>query len=282
MSLVPRPVFLCLPAMGTPIGYYGPFLTALERTCDATVEPFEIRGQGESEADVRRGADFGYRELVEEDLPKRVEELSARYPDRPLYLIAHSLGAQVSVLASPRLQGRVAGLVLIAAGTAHFRAWPLGIRWRVWGFVEGVHLLSRVFPWYPGKFVGFGGDQPKRLMRDWTFNARTGRYHFHGSAQTTEERERELARVELPILSITIAEDPIAPEGAEAELLAHLPRSRVTRRTIDGVKSHKPWRRHFTWARAPEEIVEVIARWLQERAEAERDVVTRAPNDGAS
>ena len=257
--------------MGTPIGYYGPFLRELERALDAVVEPFEMRGQGASDENVRRGADFGYREFVEEDLPARVERLAATFPGRPLYLIAHSLGAQVSVLASPRFAGRVAGLILIAAGTAHFRAWPLRIRWRVWGFVEGVHLLSRVFPWYPGKFVGFGGDQPKRLMRDWTFNARTGRYHFDGSAQSTEPRERELSRVELPILSIAIDADPIAPAGAEAELLAHVPRSPVTRVTVGGVQSHTPWRRHFTWARQPEEIVEVVGRWLAEREARDRD-----------
>jgi hypothetical protein len=58
----------------------------------------------------------------------------------------------------------------------------------------------------------------------------------------------------------------VAPAGARESLLAMAPQAVVTRAELGGVREHRPWKRHFSWARAPYEVVEAIGAWLAGRA----------------
>ena len=127
---------------------------------------------------------------------------------------------------------------------------------------QAIRATASLLPWYPGLLLGFGGNQPRRFMRDWSFNAFTGRYRLEGSRRSPEELEREMRAVRSAVLSIAVREDPVAPPGAEAELLAKLPHARIERSAIDGITADRPWRRHFSWARAPGEASALIAAWL--------------------
>lgn len=256
------PLILGLPAMGVPASFYARFADALGAATGAVVEFADLPGQGERPERARDGADFGYREIVEEDLPDWVARRRAEHPGRPILLLGHSLGGQLALLASATLAARIDGLVLIAAGTAHWRVWPAGQRWRAWATVQVIRAVSALWPWYPGHLLGFGGDQPRRLMRDWGHNATTGRYQLGGSTRDVAEIERALHAVTLPVLLLGVRDDPVAPNGAREELIARLPCARVTRALIDGVRSDSPWRRHFSWARAPAEAVQAVAAWL--------------------
>lgn len=256
------PILLGLPAMGTPARYYEPFARRLAELCGGCVAWAELRGQGESRPRARDGADFGYREIVEHDIPLLAARLLRRHPTRPLVLVGHSLGGQLATLAAHQLGDRLAGLVLVAAGTAHHRAWPSGMRWRAALTVHGIRAAAALLPWYPGHRLGFGGEQPRRLMRDWSRNATTGRYRLEGSEI---DHEDAAGRLTLPVLSLAIRQDPFAPPGAVDELLAKLGRARIARRDLMGVARDAPVKRHFSWAREPAgEVAAVIARWLAE------------------
>ena len=162
------PVCLCLPAMGLAARYYRPFAEALAQATAGTVAVADLRGQGQSHLRARRGARFGYREIVEEDLPALLDALAGRFPYRPLFVVGHSLGGQLATLAAVHMLDRLSGLVLVAAGTAHYRVWPPANRWRMRLAVSGIRAAATLLPWYPGSLLGFGGDQPRRLMRDWS------------------------------------------------------------------------------------------------------------------
>jgi predicted alpha/beta hydrolase len=225
----------------------------------------DLRGQGTSTARARAGHDFGYREILELDLPAAIARLRKVLGPRPLYVVGHSLGGQLALFSAARPGPRPDGLVLIAAGTAYWRDWPAHQRRQArLGFVA-VRTAARLLPWYPGTRLGFGGDQPRRLMRDWGRVTREGRYAPEGSDFDYESAARTLA---LPVLSIGIGEDPIAPEGAREALLARVPRSAVARTGIQGVLEHTPWKRHFSWARRPEEAVDAVGNWLRSGAAA--------------
>src|SRR5262249_46281983 len=118
-----RPVLLMLPAMGVAASFYTPFVHTLEQACAATVLMLELPGQGASPLRASSGDDFGYREVVETFIPEAVQRAVAQHPGRPLILAGHSLGGQLALLAAAELKHVVKGLVLIAAGTAHWRAW---------------------------------------------------------------------------------------------------------------------------------------------------------------
>ena len=255
------PVVLGLPAMGAAARYYEPFAQALAAASGATVAFADLRGQGDSPYRARDGHDFGYREIVEDDLPALVDQLGARHPGRPLVLLGHSLGGQLAAMAAHQFADRLAGIALIAAGTAHFRSWPRGAaRLKARLAVAGIALAARLLPWYPGERLGFGGDQPKRLMRDWTLNATTGHYVFERSRLGHEWATSCLS---VPVLSLAVRDDPFAPFGAMEELIGKLASARVTRESMEGVREHPRARRHFSWARRPDEAVGHVAPWLQ-------------------
>ena len=257
-----RPVLLMLPAMGVAASFYTPFAHALEQACAATVLMLDLPGQGASSLRAASGDDFGYREVVETFIPEAVQRAVAQHPGRPLILAGHSLGGQLALLATAELKHVVHGLVLIAAGTAHWRVWPKASRWRAALAVHAIRFMASVLPWYPGERLGFGGNQPRRFMRDWSFNACRGGYRLEGSARSPAALARALVDVRLPVLALSLRDDPIAPPGALADLLANVPNAEVTRDAFDGVTSDAPWRRHFSWARQRTGVDERVAKWL--------------------
>jgi predicted alpha/beta hydrolase len=257
------PVVVCLPAMGAPAGYYGPFAEALASRGHATVVLLDLRGQGRSTARARRGDQFGYREILELDLPEAISALRRSYAGRKLYIAGHSLGGQLGLFCAARPEVRVDGLILIAAGTAHWRAWTGFDRAWMGLMMACIRLAARLLPWYPGTRLGFGGDQPRRLMRDWGRVTLRDLYAPEGSDFDYERAVRALA---LPVLAIGVREDPVAPPGAIEALLARLAGSPVTRLEIYGVRGHSRWKRHFSWARRPGEIVAPLGRWLRAQA----------------
>lgn len=257
------PGILFVPAMGVPARFYEPFLSRLlARGVAASACTLELPGQGAHPLRARRGDDYGYREVVEELIPGAVRHLEDAMPERPIVLIGHSLGAQLAVLASADLASRVERFVLIAAGTAHWRRWPQPHRLRAAATVHAIATAAAVLPWYPGARLGFGGDQSRRFMRDWSFNARSGRYRLSGSTTSPQELEQRLARAMPRVHLLGIDGDRVAPPGASEELISLLPQARISRQTIVGVAAHSPWRRHFSWARQASDLDDAVASQL--------------------
>ena len=85
----PAPLILGLPAMGVPAAFYARFADALAAATGAVVEFADLPGQGERPERARDGADFGYREIVEQELPAWVACRRAEHPGRPIVLLGH-------------------------------------------------------------------------------------------------------------------------------------------------------------------------------------------------
>jgi predicted alpha/beta hydrolase len=256
------PRVLFLPAMGVPASYYEPFLARLRLATGANVDCLDFPGQAGHPMRARRGDDYGYREIVEDLIPSAAASQAARAPAAPVVIVGHSLGGQLGLLALATLAPQVRALVLVASGTAHWRAWPISRRPRAALLVHAIAAASGLLPWYPGQRLGFGGDQSRRFMRDWSFNARHGRYRLEGSARTTQDIEAQLEAVRVRVHLLSIEGDPVAPPGASDELLRLLPNAAVTRHTVSAVSADPPWRRHFSWARQPSDVDSTLARCL--------------------
>jgi predicted alpha/beta hydrolase len=254
------PVFLFLAAMGVEARYYLPLVGCLAATFRAPVALADFRGQGEN---LRRNgpSEFGYREVLEFDLPAIVARLNRLYPDRPLYVVGHSIGGQFATLLASQHAERIRGLVLLASGTAHYRCWRGIQRWRYYAFIQLIRIVTMILGRYPGSRLGFGGDQPFRFMMDWLAHATTGRYEPIGSEVPYEAGLRS---VRLPVLSISVAGDAVAPAEAVDELLRKLAIADIRRISVPGIQRHDTWKRHFSWAREPEEMVSTIRDWIGE------------------
>ncbi|AZM57560.1 alpha/beta hydrolase [Streptomyces sp. WAC 01529] len=262
----PAPAVLILPAMGTPARFYRRFARQLHGE-GLTVLTADLRGQGEATprggARARGAGDHGYRTIVEEDLPAVLAAVRAELgPEPPLHLLGHSLGGQLALVhaalgAASGLGPGVDGVVLVASGSVWFRAYgPL----RGPALLLGELLIgatSTVLGRWPGTRLGFGGDQPKGVMRDWARQGRTGRYTAKGSIL---DYETALAALELPVLAVTVERDTFAPAAALDHLLGKVPRARLTRRHYTEREAGGRLD-HFAWTRAGGALAKQVAAW---------------------
>ncbi|MCX2864930.1 hypothetical protein OOZ63_24160 [Paucibacter sp. PLA-PC-4] len=109
-----------------------------------------------------------------------------------------------------------------------------------------IDWVSRLLPWYPGRPLGFGGKQPRRLMRDWVGMALTGSYRHLAIGQRCEQSMRHL---QLPVLAINIEGDELAPRSATDFLLARAaagqhPARECRRRSTGRRQDRRPGRHH--------------------------------------
>lgn len=246
---------LFLPAMGVSATYYDPFLLALAaENIDAAV--LELRGQGESPIRPKRGTDFGYLEILREDVPAALEA----FDGPPPVLVGHSLGGHLTMMFAAERPDALAAIALIACGTA----WPGGYGRRGWARVyfgtRAMRAVSSVLGWYPGHKLGFGGKQPKQLIHDWAGMARGNRYGARGSSL---DYEAALGELPLEALGISIEGDHNAPTAAMNAVLDKLPAERLTRRHMTASDLPERSLDHQRWAREPGAIATELAAFVR-------------------
>lgn len=254
-DLTEAPLALMLPAMGVPAGYYGPFLEELAAH-GVTAAVADYPGQGESRPRIDRGHDYGYENLAHVWLPAVVKRLREVH-DGPLVIVGHSLGGHV-LLAN--LAGEdplpVAGVV-IGAATPH---WPTHDGVKTLVQTQFLGLVARLLGYWPGTRLGFGGQQPRTLIREWAAFSRTGVLAPDGRSIGPGLRGREL-----PLLVIDLDNDPLAPRRSVEAFAALAPDARVERWSFTkGPQDPGKPVDHYSFARSPEIIGERVATWCRE------------------
>ncbi|MFI6364624.1 alpha/beta fold hydrolase [Nocardia sp. NPDC050630] len=253
----PRPVVVMVPGLGVPAGYYELFAQGLAaRGFDVAIG--ELRGVGDSRPRPSAASTFGYHELASVDFPAIFSVVRDRFPDSTPYLLGHSMGGQLAVLYASRIRGRLGGLILIASGTPYHRGFR-GISGP--GMLVGtaaMSLTANLTGFWPGDRISLGGfgRQSKVLMSDWARLARTGRF---APVDADIDYEERIARLKLPVLSITIAGDDVAPSSSAAHLLAKMPKAEVTTWLQPEPLGHNGWIRQCG------STVDQIEKWLRDR-----------------
>ena len=251
------PVVVMLPGLGVPAGFYDPVAQALvDAGFNAAIG--ELRGQGDSKPRPSASSAFGYQELVSIDCPATFEVVRERFPASTPFLMGHSMGGQIGVMYASRIRGRLGGLILVASGSPYHRGFP-GIR--APGLYLGSSAMSvtaNIAGFWPGDRVNVGGfgRQSKVLITDWARFARTGRMEPIGADIDYEER---IARLTLPVLSITIEGDDLAPRRSAKNLVDKLSGAQVTMTHIDEPLGHNGWIRN------PTAVSERVVAWLRAR-----------------
>ena len=248
-----RPAVLVLPGIAVGARYYLPLARALA-AAGVDVAITELRGQGESTHRVGRGGGAaGYHESAAEDVPLALDALQRALGPRPVVLLGHSMGAQIGLYHLARHDPRVVGLAAVAAQSPFHRGFPgaVGRRLRV-----GALLLPAV-GWLaghvPGRFFGASGRVPADRVRDWSALASTG---VMQPVRADLDYPSALARVSVPVLSVVIADDPLAPESAAPRLLAMVPGARTSLEVEPEPLGHN------AWARNPERVTARLLAWL--------------------
>jgi predicted alpha/beta hydrolase len=255
----PRAALFFACAMGVEATYYEPFATALSQR-GILVAISDLRGHGTSSVRPRRGVDFGYREIVERDIPAAVSVVREHAKGLPLYLGGHSLGGQLAMLHVAAAKPEIDGMALVACAIPYYRNWSgrsrAFIRFATLVFPVAGALLGYV----PGDRFGFGGTEARTLMRDWSHNARTARYEPIGSVV---DYEAALARLELELVTVNVVGDEMAPPNAVEFMFDKVPNARGLR--LEAELSEPRPGAHMRWARDPEGVVSRLGDWFDER-----------------
>jgi predicted alpha/beta hydrolase len=266
----PRHVLYWLPAMGVPAKHYLPLAEALAAHGIA-VALHEWRGIGSSDRRAGRRCDWGYRELLEADVPAGVAEARARWPKAKLWLGGHSLGGQLACLYASLHANEFAGIALIASGAPYWRRFPRGAS------ILAAYLLAsplaRLMGYLPGRSIGFAGNEARRVIADWSRSGRTGRYAVKG---LSADFGQQMAALRLPVMALRLSDDWLVPPGSLEWLLDRMPEAP---RQVDLVTSeHLAGQRadHFTWMKVPDSLATQLVEWM------DRPVVIRPGHSGES
>lgn len=253
----PSRAMLLMPGMGISARHYIGFARALaERGTRVFIH--EWRGNGSSGIRAGNGRDWGYRELVEEDLEAAVQA-AAGLAGTPLWLAGHSLGSQLACLAAARRPERAAGLVLVAGGAPYARIFPWPMRLLLAIVFRVFPIMSGLVGHFPGKRLGFAGTEAHGVMRDWARTGKTGRYDL----ETLDfDAETALAGLELPVLTVRMEADWFVPPASLEWLLDKLPRCRIERRTVSS-RDQGTHADHFHWLESPGASARSFVDWLE-------------------
>jgi predicted alpha/beta hydrolase len=249
-------VLYWLPAMGIPARHYLPLAEALAAQGVAVVL-HEWRGIGSSDHRAGRRCNWGYRELLHDDLPAGMAALRERWPQARCWLGGHSLGGQLSLLFASLHPAEFAGLLLVASGSPYWR------RFRRGGLVGMAYVLSPLLAGVvgrlPGRRIGFGGNEARGVIADWARSGRSGRYAAAGMSQDFEQR---LAALQLPLLGLRLADDWLGPQASLDWLLGKLGPAEQTVQVITAQDMGGLAADHFGWMKTPAPVAARIVRWL--------------------
>ncbi|MDV7357296.1 alpha/beta fold hydrolase [Rhodococcus sp. NPDC019627] len=250
------PVVVVFPGLGIPAGYYEPFAEELmSRGFNAAIG--ELRGQGDSRPRPSSASRYGYHELVSVDFPAIFEVVREHFPAATPFLLGHSMGGQLGVMYAARIRGRLGGIVLVASGSPYHRGFPGMHSPRMLVGAAAMSMTANLAGFWPGGRLDIGGfgRQSKVLISDWSRFARTGKIEPDGADIDYEER---IGRLKLPVLSVTIEGDDLAPGPSAKNLVAKLPHADVT-------IWHNPRPQgHNGWIREPVDTVDRVVDWIHD------------------
>lgn len=256
------PVVVLLPALGVAAGYYGPFAKALAAQGIATLVA-DFPGQGVSRPLASRKNDFGYAAVSDDVVAATVAVAQKRYAARSLVFLGHSFGGQVAMVHLATHDSPVRALVLIGSGSPYWRGFPNRLKLLVQ--TQTLGAVAAVRGHWPGDRLGFGGRQPRRLMREWARFARGGDLSLsRGAGAGGGYEQPDFSTVDLPVLAVTLDNDSLAPQGSVDNLADKLTGAQVEHRFVTRPAGEDgPAFDHFTWVRHPGSFAGEVADWVR-------------------
>jgi predicted alpha/beta hydrolase len=213
----PRAAVLIAGAMGVKQEYYAEFASWLAQQGHHALT-FDYRGIGASRPDDKRHSLRGFdADLFDwaDDIDAALEHLAQAAPGLPIYVVGHSLGAQLPGML--RHRDRIAGLVSIAAGSGYWRDNAPALKRMVLYFW---HVIVPVTTWLCGYFPGARlkkvGDVPRGVIWQWRRWCLHPRYHVGAEG---EALRRQFAGARFPVIALSMTDDELMTERGTRALI---------------------------------------------------------------
>ena len=254
------PVLLFMSALGTPAKVYRHLGKEMVQHGLQVCTP-DWRGIDSSSIRAGRSHDFGYRHLLELDIPALIAVIRQRLPQAPIWLGGHSLGGQMALAGAAGNPAPVSGVVLIASGSVHLPCYQGKLRWGVRILATLSSMTGPVLGYFPGARMGFGGREAAGLMRDWSHVARTGEYRPAGSQL---DYERLLQTLDMPVLAITFVADKWAPAAATHALLRKVSKRKPAHWHWSASETEGIAVDHYSWIKRPSLVAPAVSKFIRE------------------
>ncbi|MFT3806241.1 alpha/beta fold hydrolase [Arenimonas sp.] len=249
-----------LPALGVPAAKYDAFAASLQGR-GLNVAVHEWRGTGSSSWRPARRRDWGYRELLELDIPLTIATARQHLPGDRWVLGGHSLGGQLAALSLAMQPHQADALLLIATGVPAARYFPgaqaLGVRL----FAHALRPLTRILGSFPGNRLNWAGHEAGQVMRDWASTVVSGQYR---QLAATPGIDAQLRSLQQPALGIRFSEDWLVPEISMSDLLGRIGSTNHESLCLDEA-ALSARADHFRWMRQPDAVADAAVRWLRLR-----------------
>lgn len=261
-----RATVVLAPALGVPQAFYGDFAAWLaQHGYRATT--FDYRGIGQSAPHSLRGFRATIDDWIRYDFEAAIVEAGrpaqaqAQASSLPLFVVGHSLGAQLTALL-PSAHA-VRALVAVAGGSGYWRGFPVRMRPAMLLMLYGVMPLAvPLAGYFPGRRLRMLGDLPAGVTRQWR------RWCLDEDYLVGVEpgARAAYARARFDVLSLTFADDTMMPLANVERLHAHLHAVRREARRFSPSEAGGPvGHMGFFRARHRDSLWPVVAEWLQAR-----------------
>lgn len=190
-------------AMGVRQSFYEAFARWMAQQ-GFRVTTFDYRGHGDSLHGAMRDVNADLFDWAQ-DYEAVISAAKAALPMQPLYLLGHSLGAQLPGLL--RKPGQVDGLLSVAAGSGYWRDNAPKLRRVVpyfWWVL--VPLATRLCGYFPGRALKKVGDLPSGVILQWR------RWCLHPTYSVGAEGPdvaQSYGAVRFPVLALSMADDEL-------------------------------------------------------------------------
>jgi len=194
--------------------YYAEFLSAE----GFEVLTYDYRGIGLSRPESLRGCNYRWRDWGEQDFDAALRFMTGRRPDRPLYVVGHSIGGYLPGL-SP-MADRIDRMLTMGAQYAYWRDYAathrtrLFLKWHV-----AMPVLTAMFGYFPGKRLRWLEDLPAGVANEWSFR-KAWMEDTHPAHERTSVLKR-FAAVKAPILAVAVSDDELGTPAAIERTLAY-------------------------------------------------------------
>lgn len=204
------------PAMGVPQAFYRDFAAWLaQRGFDALT--FDYRGIGQSAPRSLRHYRASIDDWIRYDYEAAIRAARARAGAAPVFVVGHSLGAQLLALLPSAPE--VSALVAVAGGSGYWGGFPARMRPMMLLMLHGAAPLSiPLTGYFPGRRLRMIGDLPGDVMRQWR------RWCMNPDYLVGVEpgARQAYARARFDLLSLTFTDDTMMPQRNVDALHSHL------------------------------------------------------------